>query len=309
MACCNKPAHAVRGPVELLCEACPFHNLSAGHDLGEEGIQEARGFVLAAASGENCLSGARWNGTWRRDVRCWQVAGPLKFLSHPCRQWRWLPDLPQRLVGTCPRARTWRDDVAAVRTNIDLPGESPLLPRAGRALPLTAVSGPVPDVHATRGSPNTQGRAVIGGRRLTAESCQHGQGMKASPHASQIDRLADRDPRKEPVTGRQVTRMCINVDDDEVCRATGNADTQGQAAGPPILDTGVVEGRRMETVTPTPGLQTGAVNVGVARYSTVPAVGSGRLTARSKRVDRPTIAGTPPCQPQASDRALRGRLP
>ncbi len=308
MACGNKPAQAVRRPVELLGEAGPFRKLGARRDLGKEGAQKTCSSVLPSAGCEDSLAGTRWNRARRGNVRSRQMTGALEFLGQPCGQWGRLPDLPQRPVhpGGCTRPRG--NDVAAVRTDINLPGESPL-PGSGGALPLTAVGGPIPNVHAARRGPYTQGRVVFGGRGLAAESRQHGQGVKARPQATQIDSVPDRDSRKEPVTGRQFTCVRIDVDDDQVRGPAGNTDTQSGGAGPPVLNAGVVQGRGMETVTPAAALQARAVGVSVTRFGTISAVGGGRLATRSKRVNGPAVTGAPPSQSQTSDGALRGRPP
>lgn len=87
--------------------------------------------------------------------------------------------------------------------------------------------------------------------------------------------------------------MGIYIDDDQVGCSAGNPHTKVGVCAPPLFDPILVEGRSVETVTPSSGTETQAVGCRVGRRTALRAVARWGLPPSSERMHRPPAARTP----------------
>ncbi len=158
---------------------------------------------------------------------------------------------------------------------------------------MPVAGGPVPDVESAGGSAHAQGGGVLGGTALSAQGRENGEGVETGGEAGEVDLVADGNAGQNAVTGRGLGGMGVDVDDHQAGRATGDTDAEFGMVAPPLLDTLLVEGGRVETVAPAASAQAGTVTRSVGVLAAVAAVPGRGLTPGSKRVHRPASAGAP----------------
>lgn len=204
----------------------------------------------------------------------------------------------------------WSDDVAAVGTDVDLPGECGSLARACRAAPASPVHGAVPDVQAAGGGADAQGGVVFRGAALAAQSGQDCQGVEAVGQAGQIDMVADRDSRQDPFPGGRLRGVGVDVDDDQSGWTAGDSDTQLGVGTPPLCNSSLVKSGSVEAVAPTSCRKAGALRGRVGICSAAGAVRCRGLAAGSKRMHGPAAARAPACGGQSGSAwRLRSGVP
>lgn len=140
---------------------------------------------------------------------------------------------------------------------------------------------------------HAQGRGVVGGVRPAAQSSQDGEGVEAVGQTGQVDVVADRDARQDPVPAGRRGGVGVDVDDHQARRAAGHTDTEVGVGTPPPGDPLLVEGRSVKAVAPPPRGQTGALCRRVRVLTALAAVRGRCLTARSEGVDWPATACAP----------------
>ncbi len=126
MASRNKASQTVGGLVEFFREARAFVYLCARGDVRDQRVEEAGRFITARAGCEDCLSGPWRNGEGSRGRRSGQMTGALKLVREPRRQGSGLANRPQRAIRARGGAVSGSNDVSAVPTDVDLPGQGPL---------------------------------------------------------------------------------------------------------------------------------------------------------------------------------------
>lgn len=152
--------------VEGVCETSTFGDLAAGLNCPEDSGQGVPG--ATAAGGEDCLLGARWDGAGSGNGWRGEVASSVEFLSEPERERGRFADLVDGSVGAVLGGGAGGNDVAAVSTDVDLPGQGSARTGTDGGLPSAVTGGPIPHVKSTGRGSHPQRGGVVGGAALSS---------------------------------------------------------------------------------------------------------------------------------------------
>ncbi len=143
------------------------------------------------------------------------------------------------------------------------------------------------------GGPDAQGRLVVGGVGDAAQGGQQAEGVEPVGESGQVDPGRDPDTGQQTVAVGQPLLMGVDIDDHQPGGTAGDSHTEARVGAPPLLDPRLVHSGGAESVTPAALGVTGTPHVGVPGSPAGRAVARGGLAARGKRMNRPTLFGTP----------------
>ncbi|GBQ03489.1 ATP/GTP-binding protein [Streptomyces spongiicola] len=288
-----EPSESVGRPVEGVREPSSLGHLTTLLNGGQDSAQYVGHRTSAATSRQYRLLSSGRDRPRSGDVRPGKMSGALEFLGKPGGKHCRMADFPDRQVCSRAGRRTGRHNVATVSPDVDLPGKGTAPTGPAGALPATIVSCPVPDVEPTGRSPDPQRALVVRRAGNSSQGRQNGDRMESVGETGEVHVLGDGDAGKNAVPIWRLSLMSIDVDDDQPCGATCDTHSEKGVRRPPSVDASLVQGGRVEAMTPAAGVQARTTRGDMAGTPAAVTVRGRGLTTVGEGMHRPAATRAP----------------